>query len=309
MLLKTMLIASAFVVGASGALASTVTVDFSSTRYKGVTPDTNTGSGTFSQNGFDVDWNYVGDALGLAGSSFTRRGSDIGFLSDCGPFGGCGEYGTDLTLSKSGGGTFSLSGVDTRTAYEAFSMDVSFTPFESDGVTLDTSATTGGFLPILRDSLKFTGTKSDGSTVSVSARTGTAANAPDMVSNTNIFGAGPAQFSPGDLAQLSDLTSLNIAIDTGSTLDQGALTSLQEFGLPLELQQAVQQCGFTSCTIAGVGQLDFGVFMTGGRNDTLGVGISGITLTSPAAVPLPATAVLLLAGLGLLGAARTRRRG
>lgn len=320
MLLRSVLIASSFAMAASVATAATVTIDLTSGTTTGVVsgapPLT---QGTISQNGFDVAYSYVDDGVGAPGSLYNTTVPAVSLLSDCGPFGGCGAYSTQLTISKSGGGTFSLSSVDAAGTYEGFSVDAAFTPFLSDGTTLDFGNMVTAGLPVLRDSLMFTGTKSDGTVVTVSAATASPGNVSAAGTGPFAFtgtlgadsGFGPSQatFKPGDLAQLSDLIQLSLAIDTTPfTLNLAALKSLQDFGVPLEILQGVNQCGFTSCTIPGFGQFDFLVDLTGGRNDTLAVQLAGITLDTPAPVPLPATAVLLLAGLGLLGAARARGR-
>lgn len=281
--------------------ASSVTIDFTSGSNVASSSSGVGGpaSGTWQQSGFNVDWSmwdYYDTSVPTNYTGFTTMGDGLtGF-----------ESGRQMTLTRAGGGSFSLDSLDTSWSYEGYYADTSFTPFAADG-SLDFAASTSFTNPILRPTLSFSGVTSSGSTVSAVASV-TSAAAFDPTSGS--FGPSQASFAPGVLASLSDLTSLTISVGTNGFFDVGAAKALIDFGAPSEILQGLSQCGFNSCTIPGVGQFDYSVQYFGMRNDTAAATISGITLSTngPAAVPLPASAVLLLGGLMLLGANRARRR-
>ena len=284
MIVRTMAVLAAFVLSGGVASSQTVTLDFTSGTASGVQGTGVLSQGSFTTGGFDLDFSYVEDGLGDVGQPFSAPRNIIGILSNCGDFGGCASYSTQMTISRSDGETFSLFGVDTAATYEGFNVVASFTPFLDDGVTLDNANAVSTFLPILQHSLMFQGLKEDSSTVIVRARTASAANLGtgfgDLgVAGTNSgFGPAATSFSPGDLAVLSDLTELMIVTDDFVLENLGAARAMQDLGAPIELLQGLDQCGFTSCTIAGVGEFEFNVDVLGGRNDTIAVQLSGITL-------------------------------
>ncbi len=307
MLTRVQALSAAFVFAAGAASAASVQIDFTSGHNISGDLDAagQNGSGVWNEDGFDVSWDYV-DAYGAPDAPVATDFDDFTLLSDCGLSGGCGGHGTQMTLTSEDGGPFSLMSIESDVTLEGFIVDAELTFFRPDG-TLNFNDQQGFQGTLIRNSLALNGVKSDGSTVSGTARTGAA----DRETAFNAFGPGMAEFPGGSASDFSDLVSLTIAADgSAPTIDEQRQTLMENGIVPTDLMYAIEDCGFQSCIIPGLGELSYDVDLVGGRNDTIAVNVSGIELETmaPAHAPLPASVLFLGAGLGLLGLGRLRRR-
>lgn len=305
---------TALTVSAAAGEAATVMLDFSGgsnvdTSFNSNPNGQDTISGTWQEDGFDVAWdlwwgNDFPDPATIA--SFT------GFTDLADQHSGFAT-GIQMTLTRAGGGSFSLSGVDTNSAYEGYTVGATFTPFAADGTTLDYSSETNFTAPVLRPSLSFSGLTSSGSVVTTDASVTSAAISDLSSYSGQFFGAGSAVFAPGTLASFTDLTSLTITVGGGtSSLNAAGAKSLVDFGAPTNILQGFNQCGFNYCVIPGVGAFySYIDYPYSPRNDLGLADIAAISLTTldPSPVPLPASAVMLFGALALLGAARLKCTG
>lgn len=308
MLTRVLAVSAGFVVAAGAASAASVQIDFTSGQnIDGSFDDAGqTASGTWSENGFDLSWDYVDD-FGVPNASVASDFDDFTMLSDCGPFGGCGAYGTQMTVTSGSGSPFSLMNIASDVTLEGYVVDAELTFFRPDG-TLNFNDKQGFQGTLIRNSLALNGVKSDGSTVSGTARTGDPATES---AGFNAFGPGMAQFPGGSSSDFTDLVSLTIGANGADpTVEEQRQTLVENGMLPTDLMYAIEGCGYQSCIIPGLGELTYDLSLVGGRNDTIAVKVAGLELEAmtPAHAPLPASILFLGAGIGLLGLGRVRRR-
>lgn len=323
MSLRGLVFASVLVASAGAGVASTVTLDFEDGTADGaVSPvDAAEAFGTWTEEGFVAEWDFSDDFIAPPGTPLPEDFTGFTFLSNFQWLGCCGPFSRAVTFRRADGGTFSLKGVETSQTYEGFGAIAEFTPYDKDG-SPDTANSVSAFAPILRDSLSFTATLEDGSTVTGTARSAFASNYLDDFSGTDLpvpipdfaFGPSVAEFAPGTLDAFTRLTALTVEANDSfpdEVATQAALRGFREFGGPEAVLQGLEACGLGTCVLEGVGEFYAFWDLFGGRNDEVAVGLGAITFgldDTPAPVPLPAGAWMLLTGLGLLGAGRLTRR-
>lgn len=316
-MMRTLTISTAVVLSASVAFGATVEIDFDSGTSSGVVGPgefPTAATGLYEEDDFIVSWDFYNDFIEDAPTLSDFNG--FTFLSDFEPDSGVGPYGTELIIEKADGSAFALEGIGVDQTYEGFATFAQFTPVDENG-DLDFDKTEDFVGPVLRPSLALTGTKTDGTVVVATAFTGSPENIDeDALFYPNFFGPTEAIISPETLDLMSDLASLKIEVG-GDLSDSLATTlALAQFDAPPEIIAAAVACGGESCELDGVGSLSLDMDLIGSRNDTLAVEVAGVTVSAdedlkdvtPAPVPLPASAWMLLAGLGVLGARRLTRR-
>ena len=194
--------ALSFIAGA--AIAVPVTLDFEGGTSTGTSePGGNAASGTWEEEGFVVDWDFYSDAT--LPPTLPTDFNGFRFLSDFEPDGGVDVFGTEMTLKRADGGTFSLKGAKADFTYEGFGVFADFTPEAPGGSAESFTA------PLLRPNLKFTGMTEGGGTVIAEATTGDPA-ALSPADPDFRFGPSDAAFGPGVLESLMGLTSLKIEV-------------------------------------------------------------------------------------------------
>lgn len=271
--------------------------------------------GSWREDGFDVGFRYEnigGDGLGGVADAFNAGPG----LNDS----GCcfGEF-NFLTFSRSDAQPFSLREIDFGGTTASYYGEVEFIPFAADG-SLDSNRLIRQQVDVAPANVVLQGRKNDGTEVDALVNSYFNSDFISGVGGPNMSFQNADPFVvDGDLAlTLSDLAFLNVTVGGAYSLGRDRDESLGDIlrtslsiteGVDALFYEGFDQCfgagqSVASCSLEDFGQFSFSYTTNVRGNYGSRVFFDSLTFDgepSVAAVPLPATAPLLMAAVGLLG--------